>query len=87
MNVVEVRSSAVLTEVGNLHKKAWGVLVHLPRGISPSFLQGMALCNARCRALRGYINIRSDNGITVTAGSWSVLIVYSHELTPSAMPA
>lgn len=40
MKVVEVRSSAVLTEVGNLRENTRGYLVHMPRGITSKLPAG-----------------------------------------------
>ena len=40
MKVVEVRSSAVLTEVGNLRENTRGYLVQMPRGITSKLPAG-----------------------------------------------
>lgn len=46
----------------------------------------MALWNARCRTLRGYINSRLENGTAAMAGPWSVSTAHSYELAPSVLP-
>ena len=75
MKVVEVRSSAVLTDVGNLRENTRGDLVHMPRDITSKLPAGRGAMERKVPGIEGIHQpqIRDCN----SCHGWSILRVDS----------
>jgi hypothetical protein len=75
MKVVEVRSSAVLTDVGNLRENTRGYLVHMPRDITSKLPAGRGAMERKVPGIEGIHQpqIRDCN----SCHGWSILRVDS----------